>query len=148
MRKEIVKYPELSEVDFIRLYCAMHVKNGLLPFIKHHDLEKELYKFYSLPVFRDLFQDICPKRDDIMPENSYLDLSVALNTAQLFGLLTPIHGTGEIKSIVSCDEDTAQEIISNTDAKMVDKMASLFNAIQNMTPPPKKLVKRNSIKLK
>lgn len=146
MRKEIVKYPEFSEIDFIRLYCAMHVKNRLFPLIKHHQLEKELYNFYCLPIFRDLFQDICPKKDDIILENSYLDLGVALNTAQLLGLLTPIQDSGETKSIVSCDEDTAQEIISHTDSKMVNKMAALFDAIQNTQPP--KLVKMTQKQLK
>lgn len=127
MIKETVKYPRFSEVDFIRLYCAMNFKNGCSPIIKHHELEKRLYRFYSLPEFRDLFQDICPKKDYINPENSYLNLGTALNTAQLFGLLISIQGTGEIRSIISCDEEIAQEIISNTDPEMVNKMAKLFN---------------------
>lgn len=129
MIKETVKYPRFSEVDFIRLYCAMNFKNGCSPIIKHHELEKKLYRFYSLPEFRDLFQDICPKKDYINPENSYLNLGTALNTAQLFGLLISIQGTGEIRSIISCDEEIAQEIISNTDPEMVNKMAKLFNSM-------------------
>lgn len=146
MVTETVKYPEFSGVDFIRLYCAINLKNGLSPLIIHHELEKKLYEFYSLSEFRKLFQDICPKKDCINPENSYLDLGTALNTAQLFGLLTPIHGAGEISSIISCDENTAQEIISSFDAEMVDRMANLFNTIQNVQGP--KLVKINSSKLK
>ena len=142
MIKESVKYPKFSEVDFIRLYCAMNFKNGLSPLIIHHELEKKLYEFYSLPEFRKLFQDICPKKDYINPENSYLDLGIALNTAQLFGLLIPIHGVGEIRSIVSCDENIAQEIISSSDKEMVDKMTNLFNTMQNVQGP--KLVKSNS----
>ncbi len=129
MIKETVKYPRFSEVDFIRLYCAMNFKNGCSPIIKHHELEKKLYRFYSLPEFRDLFQGICPKKDYINPENSYLNLGTALNTAQLFGLLISIQGTGEIRSIISCDEEIAQEIISNTDPEMVNKMAKLFNSM-------------------
>ena len=100
MIKEIVKYPEFSEIDFIRLYCAMNFKNGCSPIIKHNELEKKLYRFYSLPEFRDLFQDICPKKDYTNPENSYLNLGTALNTAQLVGLLIPIQSTGEISSIM------------------------------------------------
>lgn len=146
MIKEIVKYSEFSEVDFIRLYCAMNFKNGLSPLIKHHELEKKLYEYYYLPELRELFQDICPKKDYITPENSYLDLGTALNTAQLFGLLTPIHEVGETKSIVSCDDDVAQEIISSVDAEMVDKMANLFNTMQNVQGP--RLVKTNLRKLK
>lgn len=129
MIKETVKYPRFSEVDFIRLYCAMNFKNGCSPIIKHHELEKKLYRFYSLPEFRDLFQDICPKKDYINPENSYLNLGTALNTAQLFGLLISIQGTGEIRSIISCDEEITQKIISNTDPEMVNKMAKLFNSM-------------------
>ena len=129
MIKETVKYPKFSEIDFIRLYCAINFKNGCSPIIKHYELEKKLYRFYSLPEFRDLFQDICPKKDYINPENSYLNLGTALNTAQLFGLLISIQGTGEIRSIISCDEEIAQEIISNTDPEMVNKMAKLFNSM-------------------
>lgn len=142
MIKENVKYPKFSEVDFIKLYCAMNFKNGLSPLIKHHELEKKLYEYYYLPEFRELFQGICPKKDYITPENSYLDLETALNTAQLFGLLTPIYGVGETKSIVACGDDIAQEIISSVDAEMVDKMTNLFNAIQNVQGP--KLIKINT----
>ena len=127
MRTKTVKYPKFSEVDFIRLYCAVNFKNGYSPIINHHELEKRLYEFYSLPEFKELFQDICPKKDYINPKNSYLDLGTALQTAQLFGLLTLIHDSGETRSIISCNEDIAQEIIANADAKMVDKMTKLFN---------------------
>ena len=127
MIKETVKYPEFSEIDFIRLYCAMNFKNGCSPIIKHNELEKKLYRFYSLPEFRDLFQDICPKKDYTNPENSYLNLGTALNTAQLIGLLIPIQGTGEISSIISCNDKIAQEIISSADTEIVNKMSKLFN---------------------
>ena len=92
-----------------------------------NELEKKLYRFYSLPEFRDLFQDICPKKDYTNPENNYLNLGIALNTAQLVGLLIPIQSTGEISSIISCNDKIAQEIISSTDTEMVNKMAKLFN---------------------
>ncbi len=88
-----------------------------------------MYRFHSLPEFKELFQDICPKKDYINPENSYLDLGNAFQTAQLFGLLTLIQGVGETRSIISCDKNMAQEIISNVDVEMADKMANLFNAI-------------------
>ncbi len=149
MIKETVKYPKFSEVDFIKLYCAMNFKNGYSPIINHQKLEKKLYRFYLLPEFRDLFQDICPKKDCIDPENSYLNLSAALNTAQLFGLLIPIQGAGKIMSIISCDEKMAQEIISNTDTEMVIRMAKLLKSpvmqeIQELGPT---LVKRKIKKI-
>ena len=120
MIKETVKYPEFSEIDFIRLYCAMNFKNGCSPIIKHYELEKKLYRFY-------LFQDICPKKDYTNSENSYLNLGTALNAAQLVRLLIPIQSTGETSSIISCNNKIAQEIISSTDTEMVNKMAKLFN---------------------
>lgn len=141
MIKESVKYPAFSEVDFIRLYCAMTFKNGLSPIIKHHELEKKLYEFYYLPELKKLFQGICPKKDYIYPENSYLDLGVALNTAQLFGLLTPIYGSSEVKSIISCDDEIAEDIISSVDSEMVEKMTNLFEFMKKVQGP--KLVKRN-----
>lgn len=88
MIKETIKYPRFSETDFIRLYCAINFQKGLSPIIKHHELETKLYEFYSLPDFEELFQDICPKKDYINPKNSYLDLGAAINTEQIFGLLT------------------------------------------------------------
>lgn len=105
------------------------LKKGCSPIIKHHELEKKLYEFYSIPEFRDLFQGICVKKDYIHKENSCLDLGVALNTAQLFGLLTQIHGVGETRSIISIDEDIAQEIIADCEREMVDKMSHLFDAM-------------------
>lgn len=126
--KETVR-PKFSEIDFMRLYCAISVKKGVSPIIKHYELEKRLYRFKSLPEFRDLFQDICAKKDYVNPENSYLNLGIALNTAQLFGLLTLIHGVGEIRSIISCDEEIAQDIISNADPEMVNKMTNLFGVM-------------------
>lgn len=126
MNKE-VKYPNFSEIDFMRLYCAMTFKKALSPIIKHHDLEKRLYEFYSLPEFSELFQDICPIRDDINPENSYLDLGVAFSAAQLLGFLIPIYASGEIRSIIFCNEDIAEKIISNTSEELVAKMSNLFD---------------------
>lgn len=124
------KYPKFYEIDFVRLYCAMNVKKRCLPVINHHELEKRLYEFYNLPEFRELFQDICPKIDHINPKNSYLDIETALQTAQLLGLITLIHDSGsEIRSIISCDEKTAQKIIENSDIKMVEKMTKLFNVM-------------------
>lgn len=138
MIKENVKYSNFSEVSFIRLYCAMSFKYRCFPIIKHHELEKKLYEFYSLPEFSELFCDICPKKDYINPENSYLNLQTAINTAQLFGILTPIRGNGESRSIIALDENIALEIISNTDTKMVNKMASLFNKMFDLNTKKEK----------
>ena len=146
MIKETVKYSKFSEVDFIKLYCAMNFIYGYSPIINHHELEKKLYTFYLLPEFRDLFQDICPKKDCSNPENSYLNLDTALNTAQLLGLLIPIKSTGETRSIISCDEKLAQEIISNTDTEIVTKMATLldqFAIIQENKEVGTTSIKRN-----
>lgn len=146
MIKENAKYPVFSETDFIRLYCAINFKKSLSPIIKHHELEKKLYEFYSLPEFSELFQDVCPKRDYICPENSYLDLGTAFNTAQLFGILIPIHASGEIRSIISCDEDIAEQIISSTDEELVTKMSNLFNIMFDLDNKSNK--KQGSILIK
>lgn len=127
MIKETVKFPRFSDTEFICLYCVMNFKNKLSPIIEHHKLEKELYKFYILPEFKEIFQGICPKRDHIYPENNYLNLGIAFNEAQLYGLLVPIHGVGETRSIISCDENLAQKIISRFDVEIVNKMAQLFD---------------------
>lgn len=140
MIKENIRYPEFSSVDFIRLYCAISFTNGLSPIIIHHELEKKLYEFYSYPEFSILFQDICPREDGVNQDDSYLDLTTALNAAQLFGLLTPVNGVGDTKSIVSCDEFTADEIISSFDAEMVYRMTNLVNTLQNGYGP--KLAKK------
>lgn len=139
MIKETIKYPRFSETDFIRLYCAINFQKGLSPIIKRHELETKLYEFYSLSDFEELFQDICPKKDYKYPENSYLDLGTAISTAQTFGLLTQIRDNGnEIRFIISCDEEIAQEIISNTAPEMVDKMTNLFTVMFGLDSDSKK----------
>lgn len=47
----------------------------------------------------------------------------------MFGVFTQIHGVGETRFILSCDEEIVQEIISNTDSEMVDKMTDLFTVM-------------------
>lgn len=136
----VVKYPIFCGSDFIRLYCVMIFKYGFSPIIKHHELEKRLYEFYYLPEFKELFQDIFPKKDYINSENNYLDLENELQTAQLFGLLKLINAPGEIKSIIICNENIAQEVISNTDAKMVDKMTKLFDIMFELNDNEKKKI--------
>ncbi len=132
MIKETVKYPSFSETDFIRLYCAMNVKKKCSRVISHHELEKRLYEYYSLPEFVDLFQDICPKKDNIYPENSYMDLSDALQKAQLLGVLTLIHdATTKTKSIIAYNIEEAEEVITNANQDMVEKMANLFDRMDN-----------------
>ena len=131
MIKEIVKYPEFSAINFIRLYCAVNYRNG--GSYKTSWIGKKLYKFYLLPEFEDLFQDICSKEDYINPENSYLNLGTALNTEQLFGLLTPIHDMGEISSISFCDEEQtiSKELILNEE--FINSQVKKYNELLKST---------------
>ena len=59
----------------------------------------------------------------------FVFLGTAINIVQTFGLFTQIHGVGETRFILSCDEEIVQEIISNTDSEMVDKMTDLFTVM-------------------
>ena len=138
MNKETIKYPSFSEFNFITLYCAINFKNGCSPVIEHRELEKRLYKYYRNPEFEDLFQDIVSKKDYMNPEESSLNLSSAISKAQLFGFLTPIYGVGETKSIISCDNQLAEQIILNADKEMVEKMNQLFNEMFNLDNNPSK----------
>ena len=141
MNKEIVKYPTFSEIDFIKVYCALNFKNGFSPILKHHELEKQLYPFYYFPEFRELFQDIVPKVDYANPENSYLDLELAFKTAMIFGLLSPIYESGEMKSIIQCNEEMANEILAHTTDEIVNSMTNLFSEMHKTDGP--KLVRQN-----
>ena len=47
-------------------------------------------------------------------------------------------GGNEISFIISYDEEIAQEIISNTDTKMVDKMTNLFTVMFGLDSDSKK----------
>ena len=129
MENKIVKYPSFTEYDFIRLYCALNLKYRQSPLLIHHELEKKLYKFYNLPELGILFEDICPKKDYANEANSYLLLSTAFQTAQTFGLLTSIQGVGETRSIISCDDEQADQIISDYDSEIVSSMCVLFNLL-------------------
>ena len=62
MIKEIVKYPKFSEVDFIRLYCAVNYRNGGSPIIKHHELEKNYINFIYYLNLRIYFKIYVLKR--------------------------------------------------------------------------------------
>ncbi len=132
---------QFSEFDFIRLFCAMHYKARRVPIINHHALEKKLYPFYDVPEYKELFQDIVPKKDGIYKESNYLDLQKAFTTARIVGLLVPIHGAGALKSIVFCNDDIASEITSTVAPEMVDKMARLFVMLENVEEA--KHVKKN-----
>lgn len=129
MKNNIAKYPSFSEYDFIRLYCALNVKNEKSPLLIHHELEKKLYKFYDIPGFKILFEDICPKKNYVNDEKSYLFLTTAFQTAQTFGLLISIKEVGEIMSLITCDMNQADQIIANYNSEIVSAMAALFNLL-------------------
>lgn len=129
MIKKATESPVFSLNDFIKLYCAMIFKSGCSPIIEHNELEKRLYRFYFIPEFKELFQDICFKEDYINSENSYLVLDSGFRMAQLYGLLKPKYGVGETMSIISCDEDMAKDIILSTNDEMVDKMSNLIGVM-------------------
>lgn len=127
MLKQSVKYPSFSEYDFIRLYCAISAKKGSFPVIVHHELEKDLYKFYFLDEYKDLFEDIVPQTNNIDEQESYLNLNAGIQLAQTFYLLMPIHDNGEIRSMNICNIYEADKIIDSYSYDIVEKMSSLID---------------------
>ncbi|MCI8548250.1 MAG: hypothetical protein HFJ38_05110 [Bacilli bacterium] len=62
-----------------------------------------------------------------------MNLGTALNTEQLFGLLTPIHDMGEISSISFCDEEQtiSKELILNEE--FINSQVKKYNELLKST---------------
>lgn len=114
-------YAEFSDINFLMLYCAFKYIYGYKPIIDHERLEKELYDFYFMPEFAELFADISLKN-----EEESVDLSIAFQTAQIVGLIRPLQDNSESKSIICCDEEMANGITFSAKADIVQKMSILF----------------------
>lgn len=148
LKEEFIKF---SDYDFIRLYCAIYVKNSGSPILIHHQLEKELSIFYDNPKYKTIFQEINFKRDYINEENSYFDLENALQIAQIMGLLILIEDSGKNRSLITCKVSETEKIISEYDEKIVELMISLVehlsnNEKNNQGKNTKKLIKTTSTK--
>lgn len=75
--------PTITDYDFLRLFTSSIILNGASPVIENHQLEKDLFTFYSRPEYHCLFEDIC-KKEDITGENNYVDLRHAFQTTSAF----------------------------------------------------------------
>lgn len=150
MRNRDTKHSIFKEYDFIRLYCAICVKKGINLVLNHHDLEKQLYKYYSMDDFKDLFEDIVIKEDVAFPENNCVILSEGFQTALTFGILVNINDAGKMRSIITILKENSENIISKYDEQYVSKMSSLVenictqskgeirsNGLAVLTPAPK-----------
>ncbi|MEG1009822.1 MAG: hypothetical protein RSF67_08455 [Clostridia bacterium] len=117
--------PTISDYSFLRLLTSSIILNNENPIIENHQLEKDLYPFYSRPEYNTLFEDIC-KKEDITNDNSYIDLSCAFQTAYAFGLILQIHDVySQLKSLINYSADEAIKIQSEYDIKTVESINNL-----------------------
>ena len=117
--------PDISEYGFLRLYSATIVSQGKNPIFENHELEKDLYNYYSKEEYKFLFEDIIKREDKIFKESSYLDLNASFQQGYALGLLLPLQGTHNLKSFINLSKDNANEILSSFHVKQVAAMQSL-----------------------
>jgi len=111
-----------SDYDFIRLFFAYVKLNGIT-LIDKDSLRYDLYQFYNVEEYRDLFQDIAVKKPI---EGNYLDIEEALQSASLYGVLSN-HNTNpwNSKRLILLNEEEAYSIIDGYDNNYTEKMESL-----------------------
>ncbi|MDD6224421.1 MAG: hypothetical protein PUB18_05435 [bacterium] len=115
----------ISDYGFLRLWVSTMVLQGQSLIFENHQLEKDLYQFYDNSQYYFLFEDIVKKEDKILMENSYVDLSIAFNTAYTFGLLSALQGSGRLRSIINLSEENAEYIAFQFSSKQVEAMSNL-----------------------
>ncbi len=108
-----------SDYDFLRAFLASIKMNGQFSFNKDL-LRYQLYEYYNLEEYHDLFQDIAVKHQI---SGNFLDMEEAIQNAVLYGLITP-HDMNH-KRLILINEEEAQEILSSYDEKIVKKMDNL-----------------------
>lgn len=110
-------------------------------FIDQDLLRYQLYEYYILEEYDELFQNFSVKQQI---EGNFLDLEDALQNAVLYGLLTPydIYLTNS-KELILLNEGKAQEIICSYDEEITEKMYSLTRAfLQNGVSFKKRHIKK------
>lgn len=131
--------PTITDYSFLRLLTSSIILKGGSPIIENHQLEKDLFDFYSRPEYHHLFENICKKKD-IIGKNNYVDLSRAFQVAYTFGLILQIHDDhNTIRSIAVISTDEAEQIQSEYDIDKVEAMNNLCNEVFNQ----KKTEQRN-----
>ena len=119
--------PNISEYGFIRLYSATVISQGKNPIFENHKLEKDLYKYYDKEKYNFLFEDIVKREDKIFKDSSYLDLNAGLGQGYALGLLLPLQGSKNLKSIINLSRENASEILSSFNEKQIVAMGNLCN---------------------
>lgn len=128
--------PTITDYDFLRLFISSIILNGASPIIENHQLEKNLFAFYSRLEYHPLFEDIC-KKDGITGKNNYVDLSHAFQTAYAFGLILQLHDSySSIRSIVSLSTNEERKsklnmILKQSSQSIIYVMSYLAKQKQN-----------------
>lgn len=119
--------PDISEYGFLRLYSATIISQGKNPIFENHELEKDLYKYYDKDEYKLLFEDIVKREDKIFKDSSYLDLNAGLGQGYALGLLFPLPGSVNLKSIINLSREDVNEILSSFNEKQIVAMENLCN---------------------
>ena len=100
---------------------------GKNPIFENHELEKDLFKYYDKEEYNFLFEDIVKREDKIFKDSSYLDLNAGLGQGYALGLLLPLQGSKNLKSIINLSRENASEILSSFNEKQIVAMGNLCN---------------------
>ena len=118
----ICKRPEFSDYDFIRLFFALIYKKGQFSFDRNM-LKYQLYGYYHMEEYRQLFQDIAVKQQI---EGNFLDIEDALQNAVLYGLINSFDSQPvDNKRLIFIDKEYCEEILHSYSDDYVNKMDCL-----------------------
>ena len=120
---ECVK-PDIDEYGFVRLYSATIISQGKNPIFEN---QKDLFKYYDKEEYNFFFEDIVKREDKIFKDSSYLDLNAGLGQGYALGLLLPLQGSKNLKSIINLSRENASEILSSFNEKQIVAMENLCN---------------------
>ena len=131
------------EFDFLRLLSAVLVLKSQKSIIVNQELEKKLYKYYKMPDFKILFQDICLKESYIDNKNSSINLTVAFQKAYACGLLVLLNDLSGLRSIIRLTPDEALILASEYDDEYIVLMSLLV--VKLFAEEPKKDISSRKI---
>lgn len=111
---------EFSEYDFISLFLANLIKNGVIK-IDVSKLGYEMLEFYEDDKYRSLFD--MPLKKQI--EGSYVDFSGCVQHAILYGLLSSHFIQNSNDRLILLNKEEANDIINSNELKYNIKMQEL-----------------------
>ena len=125
----------ITELGFLRLFCAT-IKKGSYDFkIKRKELQEELFRFSDREEYKILFNEL-EKIEDI--DENYIDLSGSFLYGFAYGMLSKVHNNDIDSSyIINMTQEDALKVLDTYTEEEKQAALSLVNNIyDNKDEPP------------